>query len=145
YLNVVDQQILAITAARISYVRRNDTFNLVWQPRFTPGRTPLIDQRWTFVPVAFNQTSLKDKSAVYPGRTSFGARWSHIGAGYEYSLSYYNGFNYLPVFNVKAGSTSSRISFLRAYPALRLYGGDAAVPFSFFTLKAEAAYYTSPG
>ena len=32
----------------------------------------------------------------------------------------------------------------RFYPRLRLYGADLAAPFRWFTLKTEAAYYTSP-
>ena len=31
----------------------------------------------------------------------------------------------------------------RTYPELRLYGGDAAVPLPWFTVKGEAAYFTS--
>src|SRR6202030_4010974 len=31
----------------------------------------------------------------------------------------------------------------RYYPGLRLYGGDAAVPLRWLTIKGEAAYYTS--
>src|SRR5579871_5865945 len=42
-------------------------------------------------------------------------------------------------------STASGLEIQRSYPALRLYGADAAVPLSWFTVKAEAAYYTSPG
>jgi hypothetical protein len=33
---------------------------------------------------------------------------------------------------------------VRTYPELRLYGADAAVPLRWFTVKTEAAYYTSP-
>ena len=36
------------------------------------------------------------------------------------------------------------VDFRRFYPALRLYGADAAVPLRWFTMKTEAAYYTSP-
>jgi hypothetical protein len=36
------------------------------------------------------------------------------------------------------------IDYVRTYPELRLYGADAAVPLRWFTVKTEAAYYTSP-
>jgi len=82
--------------------------------------------------------SLVDLGAEYPGRSAFGARWNHIGSGYEFSASFYDGFNSLPVFQ------GALDGFFRTYPELRLYGADAAVPLRWFTVKAEAAYYTSP-
>ncbi len=143
-LNIVDQDVLAVTAARLSYTRGENTFNLVWQPLFTPGRIPLINQRWTFLPEAFGQFHVTDQGSIFPGRSSFGARWSHAAAGYEYSLSYYDGFNYLSELSGRINSITSQVAFSRVFPALRLYGGDLAIPLSSFTLKSEAAYYTSP-
>jgi hypothetical protein len=74
-------------------------------------------------------------------------RWGHIGAGVEYSVSFFNGFNHLP--NIAAISASSpgsaSIAVRRNYPAIRTYGADAALPTKWFTLKAEAAYFTSRG
>jgi hypothetical protein len=36
-----------------------------------------------------------------------------------------------------------RVEVQRYYPQLRLYGADLAVPLPWFTLKSEAAYFTS--
>src|SRR5262249_9901037 len=33
----------------------------------------------------------------------------------------------------------------RVYPAIRVYGGDAAIPLRWFTVKGEAAYFTNSG
>ena len=41
---------------------------------------------------------LEDLGPEFPGRSSFGARWNHLGSGYEFSASFYDGFNSLPVF-----------------------------------------------
>jgi hypothetical protein len=143
-LNVVDPEILAVTAARITYTKGDNTFDFVWQPRFTPGRIPLINHRWTFLPAAFDQLDIQDLGSSFPGRSSFGARWNHTGVGYEYSLSYYDGFNYLPTFDEHFSSTLSSATFSRMYPALRLYGADLTVPLAPFTVKGEAAYFTAP-
>jgi hypothetical protein len=35
------------------------------------------------------------------------------------------------------------VSIFRVYPTLRMYGVDAALPTKFFTLKGEAAYFTT--
>jgi hypothetical protein len=139
FLSVTDPGFLAITAVRAVYDTGSDSFDLVWQPRFTPSRTPLLDQRWTVLPESLAGVSLHDLGSLFPGRSSFGARWNHIGNGYEVSASFYDGFNSLPTFQAVTAT-----AFRRLYPALRLYGADAAVPLSWFTVKTEAAYYTSP-
>ncbi len=135
FLSVTDPGFLAITAARVIYDNGVDSVDLVWQPRFTPSRTPLLNQRWTVLPANLVGIPLPELGAQFPGRSAFGGRWNHIGAGYELSASFYDGFNSLPIFE---GAP------VRLYPALRLYGVDAAVPLRWFTVKTEAAYYTSP-
>jgi hypothetical protein len=139
FLSVTDPGFLAVTAARAIYDTGVNSIDLVWQPRFTPSRTPLLDQRWTVLPESLAGVSLNDLGSQFPGRSSFGARWNHVGAGYEVSASFYDGFNSLPIFQAVADT-----DFRRIYPGLRLYGADAAVPLPWFTVKAEAAYYTSP-
>jgi hypothetical protein len=138
YLSVTDAGFLPITAARVTFDTGVDSLDLVWQPRFTPSRTPLLDQRWTVLPESLAGIPFVDLGSAFLGRSSFGGRWNHLGSGYEFSASFYDGFNYLPVFQV------SGLDFLRIYPPLRLYGADAAVPLRWFTVKTEAAYYTSP-
>lgn len=146
YLSVVDPEVLAITAGRVTYDNGTDSFDAVWEPRFTPSRMPLLDQRWAVLPVQLNGFALHDDGSMFPGRSSFGGRWDHIGSGYEFSLCYFDGFNHLPLFagalDISGGTAA--IDFHRFFPSLRLYGGDAAVPLRWFTFKSEAAYYTSP-
>jgi hypothetical protein len=144
YLSVTDPGFLAILATRVIYDTGSDSVDLVWQPRFTPARTPLVNERWTVLPPSLSAIPLRDLGSEFPGRSSFGARWNHIGSGYDVSASFYDGFNYLPVFQGVSDALASSIDFQRAYPALRLYGSDAAVPLHWFTVKTEAAYYTSP-
>ena len=144
FLTVTDPDFLAVLAARVTYDTGADSFDFVWQPRFTPSRTPLINERWTVLPEAVDGVVLVDLGSEFPGRSAFGARWNHIGSGYEFSASFYDGFNSLPVFQSEPSASPDAIDFVRTYPALRLYGADAAVPLPWFTIKTEAAYYTSP-
>jgi len=123
FLNVVDNDFLAVTAARLTYGGQANSIDLVWSPRLTPSRIPLLNQRWVVLPEGL---PVRDFSASYPGGPQFGARWNHIGAAVEYSLSFYNGFNHLPF-----------------YPQMRMYGADATAPLRIVTLKGEAAYFTS--
>ena len=48
------------------------------------------------------------------------------------------------MFQTALNPLGNAIDYLRTYPELRLYGADAAVPLRWFTVKTEAAYYTSP-
>ena len=146
FMNVVDAEFLAVSGVRGVAQAGNDTFEAVWVPRFTPSRVPLLDQRWTALPPGTPGVTLLDEGALYPSGAQTGVRWSHIGAGFEYSASFYDGFNHLPniaVDPVAVTSTSTLVGVLRTYPSLRTYGGDAALPTRWFTLKGEAAYFTS--
>ncbi|MFM2125408.1 MAG: hypothetical protein RL328_1859 [Acidobacteriota bacterium] len=142
--SVVDSDFLGVNAVRTTYESGANTVDVVWQPLFTPSRTPLLNQRWTALPPEAAAFSLRDGGARYPGGSQYGVRWNHVASGYEYSLSYFDGRQTLPSFNAGLDPrTPSAILLERYYPRLRLYGGDAAVPLSWFTVKAEAAYLTS--
>jgi hypothetical protein len=69
-------------------------------------------------------------------------RWGHLGAGYELSLSFFGGYQHLPNLELTPGEGGAPAVVAR-YPPIRMYGGDAAVPTRWFTMKAEAAYFTS--
>ncbi len=139
--SVVDTDFLGVNAVRATYESGADTLDVVWQPLFTPSRTPLLNQRWTAIPTAAASLSIQDAGARYPGGSQFGVRWNHVASGYEYSLSFFDGRQNLPSFD--AALSARGVALQRYYPQLRLYGGDVAVPLSWFTMKSEAAYLTS--
>jgi hypothetical protein len=140
YLNVVANDFLGVTAARVTYGTQSDTIDLVASPRFTPSRIPILDQRWAAVPAGIPLYSV---DPVYPGGSQFGARWNHIGTGAEYSLSFYNGFDTSPLLLTQVRFVPLSVGLQPYYPQLRMYGGDLAVPLPFVTVKAEAGYFTS--
>lgn len=139
YLTVVDSDFLGITAARATYGGQSDTIDVVWAPLFTPSRVPLLNQRWSNVPAGIGIAELPPS---FPGGSQFGARWNHIGSVAEYSLSFYDGHNNLPLFNFQEPQLLT-VDVQRYYPQMRMYGGDAAIPLKGVTVKAEAAYFTS--
>jgi hypothetical protein len=141
--SVVNSDFLGVIAARVTIEAGADTYDLVWQPWFTPSRTPLLDQRWTAIPQAAAGIGIVDDGARYPGRSQYGARWTHRGAGYDFSLCFFDGFNNLPLFTANLDPAANAVAVQRYYPELRLYGADAAVPLAWFTVKGEAAYFTS--
>jgi hypothetical protein len=139
YLSVVDNDFLAVTAARATYETRGNTIDLVWAPRFTPSRLPLLNQRWAALP---RDVLITESTPRYPGASQFGARFNRVGSGYECSLSFYEGFQHLPLFDAKLAPP--QVVAERFYPKMRMIGGDAAIPLGWLTLKAEAAYFASP-
>jgi hypothetical protein len=141
-MSVVNSDFLGVIAARVTIESGSNTYDLVWQPFFTPSRTPLLDQRWTVLPQEAQGIPIADQGARYPGGSQYGARWTHNGSGYEYSLCFFDGFNNLPLFNVTLNPDGS-VGIQRYYPELRLYGGDIVVPLRWFTVKGEGAYFTS--
>lgn len=142
--SVVDSDFLGVSAARVTYESGGNTVDLVLQPWFTPSRTPLLNQRWTSPPPQAAGIGLLDGGSRYPGGSQAGVRWNHVASGYEYSLCFFNGYQNLPSFDAVLEPHSASVALTRSYPALRLYGGDAAVPLPWLTVKGEAAYFTSP-
>jgi hypothetical protein len=159
YLAVVDSEFLGVTAARFTAGLQSDTLDLV-AARFTPSRTPLLDQRWAGLAAELENVTLVDEGADYPGRTQLGARWNHVGSGYEFSVSAFSGNNNLPI--IEAGTpqlpggipvppaaslaanavpSGLQVPITRVYPTMWMAGGDAAVPLPAVTLKGEAAFF----
>ncbi|MCX6550352.1 MAG: hypothetical protein NTY02_04975 [Acidobacteria bacterium] len=159
YLTVVDNEFLGVTGARLTAGLQSNTLDVVWT-RFTPSRTPLLDQRWSGLPPDVQSLPLVDQGAAYPHRSQVGSRWSHVGHGFEFSLSAFNGNNNLPLIvttmpslptgEVPPGTLlppasspgpPASVPILRVYPELWMAGGDAAVPLRHFTIKGEAAFF----
>lgn len=138
YLAVVDNDFLAVTAARLALGAHANAVELVLAPRFTPSRIPLVNQRWAPLPAGL---AIREIPPRFPGGPQFGARWNHVGAGLEYSLSFYEGYHHLPSFDIRPLSPSppGPLQAQRFYPKLRMFGGDGALPLKWLTLKGEAA------
>ena len=143
YLEVVNTELLGVTAARLALTNDKNAFELVFTPRMTPSRTPLFDQRWVVAPGETQGLPLVDGGAEYPGGPQIGARWNRLARRLEYSLSFFKGFSHLPEFEVGV-LPDPALEIRRTYAKLTSVGGDVAVPLPWFTLKAESAWLTSP-
>ena len=139
FLEVTDGEFLAVTGARVQYTRGIHALDLAVVPMFTPSRIPLLNRRWAAVPRSLAPYTFEDLGARFPTRAQFGARWNVTAPGYEFSLSYFDGFNHLPDIATVPLPSRPVIAALRSYAPLRMAGGDAAVPLRWFTVKGEAA------
>jgi hypothetical protein len=151
YLNVIGPDFLAVRGVRGVLELGPHTLDLVWVPLFTPSRVPLLDQRWTVPPPGVQLVTFEGDEAI-PERSQLGIRWGDTRPAFEYSVSFYDGFNHLPTFDPLPLALSTPLTppgapvlveLVRRYPKLRMYGGDAAVPTRWFTAKGEIAYFTT--
>ena len=142
FLNVVDTDFLGVPAARLTYEKGSETFEIISQLRFTPSRIPLLNQRWVVLPEQANGITFVNGQRRYPGGTATGVRWNHLAKGYEYSFAFYDGHNHLSQFDA-AITPKLAVAINQSYAQMRMYGATAAVPLQWFTLKGESAYFTS--
>jgi hypothetical protein len=146
YLAVVDSPFLAVTGLRGTAQFADYTVEAVWVPRLTPSRTPLLAQRWAGGAIeAAGGVPIVERAAPFPRGAQTGIRFGQVADRIEYSASFYDGFNNLPDLRVSGLEVpSGPLEIARVYPPIRTYGADAAVPLPWFTVKGEAAYFTSP-
>ncbi|MDX1983667.1 MAG: hypothetical protein SFV51_25565 [Bryobacteraceae bacterium] len=142
FLEVINSDFLGVVAARATYEQGANTFDVVYTPRMTPSRAPLANQRWV-PPVDTGGFLVRDAGVRYPGAGQVGARWNHIGRGFEFSASFFEGFNHLPSLDLSLNPFTGGAAVSRFFPRLRMYGADAAVPLRWFTVKGEAGYFKS--
>lgn len=139
FLNVIDTDLLPVIGARAAVQVGNETFEAVWVPQLTPSRLPLLDQRWAPVPPGPLPLALEDGGADIPDGPQVGGRWRHTGSRVELAVSVFDGFNHLPDIQLRPQPSLGTIDILRVYPAIRMFGGDVAVPTPWLTLKGEVA------
>lgn len=143
HLTVLDTEVLAVTAARVMLATASDSLEIVYTPRMTPSRMPLLDQRWVVAPAMAQGFSLNDAGADFPGGGQYGARWNHLGRRLEFSVSGFRGFHYLPLLEPVVDLQARQIGVRRRYPQLTSAGADLVVPAPWFAVKAESAWFRS--
>lgn len=143
FLTLTDDYFLAVTAARLTYDTGTDSIDAIFQPRFTPSRTPLLNERWTPLPEQVWSYPIANYGSNYPGRSAFGVRWNHTGSAAEYSFNYYDGYDNLPLYSVLPAPAPDAFGLERFFPQLREIGGDIAVPMHWATVKGEIADFSS--
>jgi hypothetical protein len=149
-LEVVEDDFLAIGAVRTQVASNTMTLDLIYAPRMTPSRLPLIDSRWISLPPEALGADLVIAGPAFPGGPQFGARLNYVGAGFEGAVAAYSGYNHLavPSLVVFPPSPSAlvpgpRVLVTSVFPAIHMVGGDLVVPVRWMNVKGEAAYVRS--
>jgi hypothetical protein len=140
FLEVTEDEFLAVAGMRVQYERGAHSIDGVWVPRFTPSRAPLLGRRWVPLPAqAPPITGFIELPPLFPDRSQYGIRWNVLAPGFEFSLSYFDGFNHFPLYSARPLSGRPLVALERSYAPLRMAGADAAVPLRWFTVKGEVA------
>lgn len=143
FMNVLSTDFIGVSGVRGVVSRGDVSLDAAWVPRVTPSRLPLLDQRWGIANTSSIAMPIIQISNPLPTRDQFGVRVARTGAGFEASGSLFDGLNHLPDF-IPLPTPSGTIGFARRYARLRSYGGDAAVPTKWVTVKGEVAWLTAP-
>jgi hypothetical protein len=140
YLIPVSSDALATTAVRATVAGQTMSLELVYTPRMTPSRIPLLDQRWIGQQAAAAVLPLENGTTAPAGGPQYGVRWHHNARRLEYSATFFQGFNHLPVLAASIAPTGTSIRIDRRYPAVHGFGGDAVATLAGLTMRAEAAW-----
>lgn len=152
-LEVVEDDFLAITAIRGQVANDTTSVDLVYTPRFTGSRVPLLDSRWTVLPPSALAADIRVSPADHPNGPQLGARLNHIGSGFEVAVAAFSGYNHLPLPrtivlppNVEMPATAAsrpQVLVTSTFPAIQMLGADVVVPLRWVNVKAESAFLRS--
>lgn len=144
YSNIASTDLLGVLATRLNIQMGEDSLDLVWTPRFTPSRIPLLYQRWSTAPEDLPGV-LVNQATRFPRDPQYGARYNHVGRSYEVAASYFEGFNHLPLIATSFTPTQPvpLIGVERVYPRIRMYGIDSAILLPWFTIRTEGGWFQS--
>ena len=143
YLNPASADYLGAFAVRAIVDTGPRSLELIYLPRFTPSRIPLVDRRWLILPAEFDGYSYHSQGVQYPGGGEVGVRYHQIVSPYEFSLCYFEGFKTLPTFLYDKDPINLNLNYQTLYPKMRMVGADFTAPWHGLLWKVESAYINS--
>lgn len=140
---------MGITAAKLSYFLKGNTFELTWIPVFTPTQLPGAGSIWQPVmPFPVNPTFDYSTSEVIPSleNSELFLRYSALGSKIDYELVA-GTFNYDdPVFHLtkqidQQTGTLTGLTARPEYHRVLMAGGSFSLPVGPLVLRSELGYY----
>jgi hypothetical protein len=125
-----DDQRFGTTAAKLDvFLTAEKTLTVFASPYFEPNKLPLSN----------NDSSIEQKLPPRTfSNTQFGVRMNKSGEGFDWSLSYFYGFNLLPSLRLTDGAEGTGVQ--AHCDRIRVFGGDIARNFGRFGFRGEIAY-----
>jgi hypothetical protein len=144
YLDPIDRQKLAVYSVAAQLTAGRASLILALAPLFTPSRVPLATSRWAS-PVPEGITAIiepRDAPPTTLGNVQYGARLRGTVAGWDLSLTYFEGFQHTPVIKQTTATVAPGIAIPRFTPAftrMRVAGVDFSTTFGKLEVHGEAA------
>jgi len=145
YLDVLDSEKLGVYSAAARLGAGPASLTLVVVPFFTPSRLPLSDSRWAPVPPPGFIAVVDDREL--PGRDiesmQYAARLRATVRGWDFSVSYYEGFEDIPAFRRSTASVAPGVvvpRFTPVYTRIRVGGADFSTTWRGFEFHGEGAF-----
>jgi hypothetical protein len=131
-----DDQRFGTTALKLdTFLTPNFTLSAFATPIFEPHKIPFPSGSGTFV---------KELPARSFSNAEFGVKLDKVGEGFDWSLSFYRGFNLLPNLRLVRATDGAQIIKAR-YDRIRVFGADFARNLGRFGFRGEIAYVDTSG
>jgi len=147
YMEPVDSEKMAVysVAARLNAGPTQVSFVVV--PVFTPSRLPLVGSRWLPPPTSGATGAVLVDSRELPDQTfdnvQYGLRAKTTLKGWDFSASYFEGFESTPVIRASEVTLFPGVTVPRATPVftrMRVLGLDFSTTWKKFEFHGEAAF-----
>lgn len=144
YLDPVDREKLAVYSAAAHLTATRASLTLVLVPLFTPSRVPLATTRWSpLVPEDIAAAiEPRDLPATTAENMQYGARARGTVAGWDLSVSYFEGFEPTPVIKQTSVPVAPGVEIPRFTPVftrMRVVGADVSTTFGKLEVHGEVA------
>jgi hypothetical protein len=143
YLDPIDREKLAVYSAAAQLTAGRASLTLVLVPLFTPSRVPFTDSRWLAVPE--DVAALAEPRELPPNTAEnmqYAARLRGTIAGWDLSVSYFEGFEATPVIEQTTVAVAPGVEVTRLTPVftrMRVPGFDFSTTFGKLEVHGEAA------
>ena len=144
YLDPLDREKLAVYSAAAQLTAGRASLTLVLAPLFTPSRVPLATTRWV-PPVPEDIAAITEPRDLPPttaGNMQYGARLRGTVAGWDLSVSYFEGFEPTPVIKQTTTVVAPGVAVPQLTPVftrMRVAGLDFSTTFGKLEVHGEAA------
>ncbi|MEW6606419.1 MAG: DUF1302 family protein [bacterium] len=137
-----DGEEIGVVSIEGKYYLKRWTFEWIIIPTFETNIFPAYNSRWNIFPKLL--ISLPAQVKKPPNKidnTQFAGRILSSFNGWDFSVSYYKGFDKFPSMFVNLDNNSNPSSVLLEYRKLQVIGGDFATSFDKVGIRGEAGYF----
>ena len=144
YLDPIDSEKLGLWSAAFRLTTGPTTTTFVVVPAFVPSRLPLPRSRWIpELPSGFvGAAGDREVPGISVDNMQYAARVRTTVSGVDFSASYYDGFEHIPVLRVGSTTVAPGVSvplFTPVFTRVKVPGLDVSTTYGKFELHAETA------